>query len=415
MVTSMSRTRGLTANSAALPAAHTNVAYSSHLSATGGAPPYTYAIVAGTLPPGLSLSSSGQISGTVTAGPGAYRFSVRVADLSDDAVTTNQEIDVFQPAVLTRDLAPATMGNSYITMLTASTGTAPYSWSISSGALAKGLALSAAGEIAGTPSETGTFDFTVVASDAFNRSQPQPLTLTVTRPAPEFKAASVVNGASFTSAVAPGALISILGKNLATVSKPASVVPFPTDLADTVVRVNGSAIPLLLVDPNQINAQLPFSLTGLTAEIVVSVAGITNKPVAVPIAQAAPGLFQVKAGQALVVNEDGSVNDGQHPAPAGSIVMMYATGGGLFDGAVADGGTAPLDALRRLKASSAMTIGGLSAQLLFAGAAPGLSTGLVQINVRIPSLAAGQYPVIFTVADVSSSALSLYVSEPKKQ
>jgi len=64
-----------------LPAASEGVAYSFQLQATGGVPPYTWAISSGALPAGLSLSSGGLIAGTPTSG-GAFNFTVTVTDSS---------------------------------------------------------------------------------------------------------------------------------------------------------------------------------------------------------------------------------------------------------------------------------------------------------------------------------------------
>jgi lysophospholipase L1-like esterase len=159
-----------------LPAAEQGIAYSKVLSATGGAPPYTWSVSSGTLPDGLSLNSStGVISGTPTSS-GPYTFTVQVTDsLAPTPQTATQSYTLTvnassHLAITTTALNPptATQGTSYSgTALDASGGTGPYTWSVSSGALPNGLTLDPVkGIITGTPTGSGAYSFTVQVTDS---------------------------------------------------------------------------------------------------------------------------------------------------------------------------------------------------------------------------------------------------------
>lgn len=150
------------------------VAYSQSIAAAGGAAPYTYAISAGSLPAGLSLSSSGTVSGTPTAG-GAYNFTITATDSSTGAGApfTGSRAYIVTVAAPTLVLSPgsgslpsATVGGAYSQGFTASGGTAPYTYAITSGSVPTGLSLAANGTLSGTPTVAGSYNFTVTTKDS---------------------------------------------------------------------------------------------------------------------------------------------------------------------------------------------------------------------------------------------------------
>ncbi len=171
---------GLIISSAAtLPGAVVGAAYSQTLRAAGGTAPYTWTLVTGSLPMGLSLAGSGVISGTPTAF-GTSSFTAQVTDSASHQTSKQMSITVeVQPSITTSSLPNGATGVAYSQALAASGGTPPYSWSISSGTLPTGLALSAAGAITGTLSAAGVFTFTVQFTDSFSVTAAKQLSLTV--------------------------------------------------------------------------------------------------------------------------------------------------------------------------------------------------------------------------------------------
>lgn len=153
---------------AALPNAISGVAYSTSLGASGGASPYTWSVVSGSLPPGLTLSG-GSITGTPSAA-GSYNFTAQVNDSESNSAQKAFSLAVLAPLTVTTSSLPAGMvAKTYSAPLNASGGTAPYTWSVASGSLPPGLTLSG-NTIGGTPSQAGTFGFTLQASDAGSQS-----------------------------------------------------------------------------------------------------------------------------------------------------------------------------------------------------------------------------------------------------
>src|SRR6202044_1399080 len=151
-------------------------AYTATLAASGGTTPYSWSITAGALPAGLTLSSSGQISGTPTTA-GTSSFTVKVTDSSSPAQSGTKSLSIVVAAavtpvaITTTSLAGGQAGTAYTATLAASGGTTPYSWSITAGALPAGLTLSISGQISGTPTTAGTSSFTVKVTDSSSPAQ----------------------------------------------------------------------------------------------------------------------------------------------------------------------------------------------------------------------------------------------------
>ena len=174
-------------------------AYSATLSASGGTSPYSWSLSSGTLPTGLSLSSSGTLSGTPTVA-GAFPFTVAVKDAASGSASASLSINVVSvpPLQVTSSQLPGgTVGSAYIATLNASGGTSPYSWSVSSGTLPTGLSLSSSGTLSGTPTVAGAFPFTVAVKDAASGSASASLSINVvTAAAPSVSISSPANGAT---------------------------------------------------------------------------------------------------------------------------------------------------------------------------------------------------------------------------
>jgi uncharacterized protein (TIGR03437 family) len=131
----------------------------------------------------------------------------------------------------------------------------------------------------------------------------------------------------------------------------------------------------------------PFELAGKTStRIQVWYQGIPSASFEMPVAVTSPGIFSQNGsgqGAASILNADYSLNTASQPAASGSVVSLYATGGGLTTPASSDG-EQDVYALP-LAASAQVTLNGTQVPVLYAGSAPGLVAGVVQINFQIPS------------------------------
>lgn len=150
-----------------LPSVSKLATYSARLIASGGQPPYTYAIVGGALPVGLYLdAATGSISGTATAA-GTAAFTVRATDLSGAHVERLYSINVIaEPLTLSGDAPNGQVGVPYSFNYAASGGVPPYVFDIASGVLPAGLSINAAtGALTGTPTNAGSVFWTVRVTD----------------------------------------------------------------------------------------------------------------------------------------------------------------------------------------------------------------------------------------------------------
>jgi hypothetical protein len=158
--------------------------YSQALAATGGTSPYTWALAAGSLPGGVSLSSSGTFSGTPT-GQGSFNFTIRVTDTAEHTAQKAFTLTVVPAGAplsitTTSPLPSGMMGTRYSRDLQASGGTPPYRWSIRSGSPPQGLTLSSDGLLSGTPTSAGSFSFTTRVTDSSSSQQTADQTFTLT-------------------------------------------------------------------------------------------------------------------------------------------------------------------------------------------------------------------------------------------
>jgi hypothetical protein len=150
-----------------LPGAITGQSYSRTFAATGGTPPFTWALAGGTLPAGWTLTAAGVLSGSATVA-GTYNFVVKAADGVGGAGTKDFAVTVASPLAITTSTLPVAFQNSAYPpqTLAASGGTTPFNWSVTSGSLPAGITLTNAGVLAGTPTASGSFTFTVQAADS---------------------------------------------------------------------------------------------------------------------------------------------------------------------------------------------------------------------------------------------------------
>ena len=227
---------------------------------------------------------------------------------------------------------------------------------------------------------------------------------------PVVSANGVVNAASFATQVSPGALATVFGSNFA-VTRASAKAPLPASLVGVSVNVNGQAAPILYVTPTQVNFQVPWEAALGSATVTVAVNGGASNSVTVPVLAAAPGLFSQSSGHAVVQNSDYTLNDPDHPAKVGSTIIAYLSGSGPVSPAVADGAATPIDTLVSATSQPGATIGSSTAQVTFAGLAPGF-VGLVQVNLVVPStLQTGDYPLTITIGSEASNSATVSVTE----
>jgi uncharacterized protein (TIGR03437 family) len=217
------------------------------------------------------------------------------------------------------------------------------------------------------------------------------------RPATATNAIHFQAGAS----LAPGSLVTLWGQNFTDQTASAAAVPLPETLGGVSVELRDETkAPLLYVSGQQINFQLPGGIPLGTQTIAVRRTD-TDEPLAggvLQVADAGPGLFSMEAGgsgQALALNQDGTLNSAENPAPKGSTVTLFGSGQGDVTPAVPDG-QAPA-ALSETVASPVadgsacltqqqavcVAIGSTFGEISFSGLAPGF-VGLWQLNVKIP-------------------------------
>ncbi len=218
-----------------LPAGTEGTAYSQAIADTGGAGNCAFSISAGTLPAGLTISSTGTVSGTPTGPNGTANFTVKVTDASTvgpQTATKALSIAINLPAaptITTTTLPAGTEGAAYSQQI-AGKGLAPLAYSLSAGSFPAGLTMSGAGLISGTPTgPTGTANFTVKVTDGSNPVQTatQALAITVNLPAPPSITTTTLpagtEGTAYSQAVAASGGLGALGFSISAGSLPAGL------------------------------------------------------------------------------------------------------------------------------------------------------------------------------------------------
>jgi len=151
--------------------------YSETLSSTGGLGNMTWSVVSGALPPGISISSAGVLSGTpTTVNITGTSVTIQVQDSSSPLQTTTIRGNIHVAPVLaiatpTGPLPDAVVGQAYNFTFKSNGGLTPVTWSVTSGSLPAGLTLSPSGTISGTATTGGSFNFTIQASDGSSPAQ----------------------------------------------------------------------------------------------------------------------------------------------------------------------------------------------------------------------------------------------------
>ncbi len=228
-------------------------------------------------------------------------------------------------------------------------------------------------------------------------------------PAPAFSLQGVVNAASSVPAtLSPGEIISIFGTNLGPSGGHGPVAEeglfLSTSVSDTQVIFNGVPGAVLYTGSDQINVVVPEIVSGEdSVTMQVTRYDIPSARVALPTADFQPAIFAYPLqGQfyAAALSANGAIQGPGNPLTRGSTVAFYATGLGLPAGATSD--SVPVRAAT-LPVTPTVTIGGVTANVVYAGAAPGETAGVTQLNVSIPANApvGGAIEVVLSIGSQS--------------
>jgi uncharacterized protein (TIGR03437 family) len=146
--------------------------------------------------------------------------------------------------------------------------------------------------------------------------------------------------------------------------------------------------------------------------MVISYKRASSAPITLSVADAAPGIFTIdSSGQGAILNEDGSVNGPDAPAAKGRVVVLYGTGEGATTPFGTDGRIIPAEVtqLNHPVLPVTVTIGGIPAEVQYAGSAPGMVSGMLQINALVPDDApsGSAMPVVVTVGAFQSQGTAV--------
>ena len=239
---------------------------------------------------------------------------------------------------------------------------------------------------------------------------------------PAIELSCVLNGASFiagntspfpTGAVAPGEIVSLfgvgLGPNPAAGLQLTSSGTVATSIGGMKVLFDGLPAPLLYAGNGQINAVVPYGLNASTTNMTVESATLYVGPIPMPVEPSVPAIFNANdpsnPSEAAATNSDSTYNSVANPAARGTYIAFYACGAGLMSNS-SDGAVTPYTQPfpMPLLQPVTVTIRGVDAQVLYAGAAPGYVNGLLQINVIVPATIdfGDHVPLVLTVGNSSS-------------
>jgi uncharacterized protein (TIGR03437 family) len=233
----------------------------------------------------------------------------------------------------------------------------------------------------------------------------------VTTPA-TISAANLLNAASYAGGgVAPGEIVTLFDARYG----PAAPATLQFDaagritstLAGTQLFFDGVAAPVIYARTGQSSFLVPYSVSGQASSTIQYVyQGAHSNPVTVPVVATAPALFSIDSsgkGPGAILDLGFQLNSSTNPAKAGDIVSLFGTGGGATTPSGTDGALVG-STLPQPVAAVAVQIGGKDAVVQYAGGAPGLTNGLLQVNVFIPAgLGPGAQPVVLKVGGAAST------------
>ena len=253
------------------------------------------------------------------------------------------------------------------------------------------------------------------------------LALSAQAQTPTFTAATVLNAASMVSGpIAPGMVVAITGSNLGdtfATHNCSSTNPVPITCVGTSVLVNGAAAPVLTSGATEVTFQVPFNLSGSTTTIQVtsnlSGSTLSSATVTVPVAPTAPGLFSNAAGTGYYYDTSagGISPTTSTPVNIGDTVVLYGTGFGVTNPAVATGVPGPAGGAPAAAAVT-LTINNQPVTWTFAGLGSG-TVGWDDVIFTVPSTLTvpvgkqtATFPMLVTVGGVASQVVNISVNAP---
>ena len=380
----------------------------------------------GTTPASLSVSvnpmalSPGVYNGTITITvPGTSPLSVAVTLTVTSPSTISVSPRVLNYAYqsggdLPEPQAVTVSATSAVAFTASAAGSSWLSVSPASGTTPASLSVSV--NPAGLNPGTYEFRITVADTDGTQSTATVDVSLTVTMPQPTIM--SVLNAASYaTGAVSPGELVTIFG----TAIGPATPVGAATDpssgkLATTIggvqVLFNGIPAPMIYAASERVSAVVPYEMASVASPLVwIEYAGQTSNEFELTSTTTAPALFTQTwsgSGPGAILNPDNSLNGPGNAAAKGSIVQVYMTGEGQTDppgvtGAITRATLPPPQVTPAPMLPIKVTIAGLPALYAYAGEAPGLVAGIMQLNVQIPATApSGDLQILVSIGGNTS-------------
>jgi uncharacterized protein (TIGR03437 family) len=231
-----------------------------------------------------------------------------------------------------------------------------------------------------------------------------------TTPTPTVNSKGAVNLASYQTTVSQNGLLSIFGQNMAA-SGSATSTPLPTVMGGSCVTLDSTPLPLFMTSPQQINAQIPSTVTAGSHSLVVR--SIANKAASasqtLTVSKYAPAVFvDPSTKQAAIMHADGSYVTPSNPTTRDEQLMMFATGLGIPTGVTLTAGTpappsppAPVKGVEVYFGNPSYSNSGIIVN--WAGLAPGF-IGVYQINLTVPGnhMEGNALPVTVKVGGVSS-------------
>ncbi|MDQ2949677.1 MAG: hypothetical protein M3Y27_27695, partial [Acidobacteriota bacterium] len=210
-----------------------------------------------------------------------------------------------------------------------------------------------------------------------------PVTLTVGPPLP-VPVGTLVSSASLSPGpVSPGEFVTIFGPSL----------------SGTTVTFDSYPAPVIYADTQQVNAIVPYEIAGRSlTNVVVYRNGVPSIPLPLQVADTAPAIFNG------ILNADNSYNSASNPAAKGSVIQIFATGEGLYPGAATGSVVPSQPPFPVLTNPVRVTMGGFPAELQYFSEAPGLLSGVLQVNAVIPdNTDSGPQKIVLTVGANSNT------------